>query len=299
MNQAESQDSTTRPSLMRLEGRSDSKASPPSRSPTFPRGADLPPQSPKYWVKEKDRYLRQLLISDIEAITGRRLIIYFTSQGMIDFRDADDLSEVLDDYPHQPVDLMLQTPGGIIDACEKVISVLRLRTGGYRVIVPSWAKSAGTIIALAADTIVMGGNSEMGPIDPQFRGIPAEFIRDDPDEKYPIKQIAESAILRTRKLASQVLSQGMLRGLDPVIIDDLVNQLSSAQSYSSHGAVINAEEAKNLGLNITYLPPADELWKKLWLLYCMYDFDCQRQGYAKLFEGTRVSIARPIPPNGG
>lgn len=276
-----------------------STALPISRNPSFPRTSDLPLQSPKYWVKEKDRYLRQLLIEDIQEITGRELIIYFTNEGMIDFRDADDISEVLDDCQSHDVDLLLQTPGGIIDACEKVISVLTLRLNTYRVLIPSWAKSAGTIIALASNEIVMGVNSELGPIDPQFNGIPAEFIRDDPAQQYPIRQIAESAIIRTRKLASQVLSRGMLKGEKQDQINSLVGQLSSAQSYSSHGAVINAEEVKSLGLKAKFLDAKDDLWKRLWLLYCMYDYDCQRNGYAKLFEGPRVSIARPLPPTNG
>lgn len=265
-----------------------------TRRLTFPRTPNLPVQSPKYWVKEKDRYLRQILIEDIQDLTGRSLVVYFTNKGMIDYRDADDISEVLDDCYSHDIDLLLQTPGGLVDACEKVISILRLRGGEYRVVIPSWAKSAGTIIALSASSIVMGVNSELGPIDPQFNGIPAEFIRDDPNEKYPYKQIAESAISRTKKLASQVLSQGMLRHGDSTQVETLVNQLSSAQRYASHGAVINAEDAKTLSLNITYLMPQSELWKKLWLLYCMYDFDCQRQGYAKIFEGSRVSIVRPL-----
>ena len=274
-----------------------STALPPFKNLTFPRTSNLPPQSPKYWVKEKDRYLRQLLIEDIQEITGRELIVYFTNDGMIDFRDADDISEVLDDCQSSNVDLMLQTPGGIIDACEKVISVLNLRLETYRVLIPSWAKSAGTIIALASHEIVMGVNSELGPIDPQFNGIPAEFIRDDPAQQYPIRQIAESAIVRTRKLASQVLSKGMLKGENSSKISGLVDQLSSAQSYSSHGAVINAEEVQSLGLRAKFLDSKDELWKKIWLLYCMYDYDCQRNGYSKVFEGPRVSIARPLPPN--
>jgi hypothetical protein len=267
-----------------------------SRNLSFPRTNQLPLQSPKYWVKEKDRYLRQLLIEDIQELTQRELVVYFTNEGMIDFRDADDISEILDDCQTRDVDLLLQTPGGIIDACEKVISVLRLRVNSYRVLIPSWAKSAGTIIALASSEIVMGVNSELGPIDPQFNGIPAEYIRDDPAQQYPIRQIAESAITRTRKLANQVLSKGMLKGEPLNKISSLVDQLSSAQSYSSHGAVINAEEVKSLGLTVTFLDAKDELWKKIWLLYCMYDYDCQRNEYAKVFEGPRVSIARPLPP---
>jgi hypothetical protein len=263
---------------------------------SFPRTSHLPVQSPKYWVKEKDRYLRQLLIEDIQELTQRELVVYFTNEGVIDFRDADDISEILDDCQTQDIDLLLQTPGGIIDACEKVISILKLRLNTYRVLIPSWAKSAGTIIALASDEIVMGVNSELGPIDPQFNGIPAEFIRDDPSQQYPIRQIAESAIARTRKLANQVLRQGMLKGEPHSKISTLVDQISSAQSYSSHGAVINAEEVKSMGLNVSFLPAKDELWKRMWLLYCMYDYDCQRNAYAKVFEGPRVSIARPLPP---
>ena len=80
----------------------------------FPRTSKAPSQSPKYWVKEKDRYLRQLLIKDIQDKTNRELVVYFTSSGsgQIDFRDADDISEVLADCKTKEVDLIIQTPGG-------------------------------------------------------------------------------------------------------------------------------------------------------------------------------------------
>lgn len=260
----------------------------------FPRSDELPVQSPKYWVKEKDRYLRQLLIKDIQAQSERELVVYFTNTGHIDFKDADDISEVLADCKTGEIDLLIQTPGGNIDACEKLISVLGQRSNSYRVLIPSWAKSAGTIIAISSKEIVMGVNSELGPIDPQFNGIPAEFVRDDPAQPYPHKKIAENAIVRTKQLGSQVLSKGMLKGREPTEIDDLVNQLGSTQSYLSHGAVINAQEAQSLGLNIRYLDPEDEMWQRLWLLYCMYEHDCTIRRYAKIFEGARFSIARPV-----
>jgi membrane-bound ClpP family serine protease len=264
----------------------------------FPRGSDLPKQSPMYWVREKDRYLRQLLIQDIQHQTKRDLVVYFTTMGygQIDARDADDISEALADCKSRDIDLLIQTPGGFVDACEKLISVLKQRTDDYRVIVPSWAKSAGTIIALSGSTIVMGVNSELGPIDPQFNGIPAEFIRDDPAQPFAMTKLAGAAITRTQNLARQVLNDRMMKGADAARIDDLVNQLSSAQSYCSHGAVINAREAENLGLAVTYLAPEDDLWRRVWLLYCMYEHDSQVRNYAKVFEGPRISIARHMPP---
>src|SRR5271170_5145178 len=51
-----------------------------NRAERFPRSTDLPSQSPLFWVEQKDRYLRQLLIRDIEEITGRRLLVYFANR---------------------------------------------------------------------------------------------------------------------------------------------------------------------------------------------------------------------------
>jgi hypothetical protein len=64
----------------------------------FPRSKRLPPQSPLYWVEQKDRYLRQLLIRDIEEITGRRLCVYYANRAenaQIDSRDAAYMAELL------------------------------------------------------------------------------------------------------------------------------------------------------------------------------------------------------------
>ncbi|MBP0019139.1 MAG: hypothetical protein J7647_16505 [Cyanobacteria bacterium SBLK] len=185
----------------------------------------------------------------------------------------------------------------MVDACEQIISILQLRLPeGYRVIVPGMAKSAGTVIALSASEIVMGVNSELGPIDPQFNGIPAELIAQDPESSYRVQQIAKNTIARTEKLAKNVLHLGMWKDKKQEDIDELVKQLSSTQSYFSHAAVINVMEAEKLGLQIQNLSASDELWKKLWLLFCMYDYDCRQLGYSKVFEGARISLIKPLPP---
>ena len=72
-------------------------------------------------------------------------------------------------------------------------------------------------------------------------------------------------------------------------IEAKVLQLSSREVYFSHGSVINYVEARAIGLEVEYLPPDSELWKKIWLLYCMYDHDCRRDKYLKIFEGPNVS----------
>jgi hypothetical protein len=79
-------------------------------------------------------------------------------------------------------------------------------------------------------------------------------------------------------------------------VGDVVQKLSTRDVYYSHGSVIDHREAAALGLNITYLPPEDESWKRIWLLYCMYEHDCRKANYMKVFEGRarRNAIAAPV-----
>ncbi|CAM2184046.1 MULTISPECIES: SDH family Clp fold serine proteinase [Burkholderia cepacia complex] len=265
----------------------------------FPRGVAIPSQSPKYWVKEKDRYIRQLLIDDIQERTGRPLVVYFAQLDQpINHTDPDDIAEILSGVGGDAeVDLFIQTPGGNVDATEKLIGVLRQRLKSWRVIVPSWAKSAGTVIALSGEKILLGVNSELGPIDPQFQGpngmsIPCEILSTDPTQPYHVQQLAGLAVSRMRQLALSLLEKGMMHGKAVDEIQAVLGKISSTNGYKSHGAVIDFDEAKALGLAVEFLPPDGDLWKQLWLLYCMYDYDTKAKNVGRLVEGTKFSIAR-------
>lgn len=264
----------------------------------FPRTADLPSQSAKYWTKEKDRYLRQLLIQDIEVITGRPLIVYFSQLNkQIDHTDPDDLAEIISATAEKEIDLFIQTPGGVVDATEKIVSVLQKKFSGYRVIVPSWAKSAGTVVALSSTSIVFGINSELGPIDPHWNlggmMVPCELIANDPKFDQHVRQMADLSAKRMAAMATDILARGMMSGKDPKDIADVISKVSASTGYMSHGAVIDHGEAKALGLSVDFLEPDDELWKRIWLLYCMYDYDSRVKNLGKIFEGNRFSIGRP------
>lgn len=265
----------------------------------FPRTSKLPSQSPKYWAKEKDRYLRQLLILDIEEATGRPLVVYFSQLNKeIDHTDPDDLAEILSAVQADEADLLIQTPGGLVDACEKVVSVLQTKFKSYRVIVPSWAKSAGTVIALSSSNIVFGINSELGPIDPQWNIngniVPCELVATDPAFPQHMRTMAHLATTRMSQMASDILARGMMHGKNPDEIAAVIQKISASTGYMSHGAVIDYEEACELGLSATYLHPDDEIWRRIWLLYCMYDYDMKIRGLGKIFEGNKFSISRPI-----
>lgn len=262
----------------------------------FPRTNALPKQTALFWVTHKDRYLRQLLIADIEKLTNRSLLVYFTdvdnSSAQIDVGDDQILAELLSESKLDGVDLLIETRGGETDATEKICSLLRSLAPDLRVIVPRRAKSNGTVIALTGSTILMSATSELGPIDPSVLDMPAEFILKDPDAYNKlIYRFAESASLQTKKLATSLLTSGMMKAVAPAVVDGAVNKLATRDCYASHGSVIDSGEAKALGLDVTYLEPESELWKKIWLLRTMYAYDCPRNGYAKIFESLTVSSA--------
>jgi hypothetical protein len=264
----------------------------------FPRSKALPRQSPLFWVAEKDRYLRQLLIRDIQDETGRTLLVYFAvvtdARAQITVDDDAYFAEMLRDAKGGAVDLMIETAGGFTDPTEKIASLLRTLAPDLRVVVPCLAKSNGTMLALTGSNIIMGPTSELGPADPLIpvspgNMVPAHFLISAPNVDPIFAQAAHHAISQTVKLAGNLLSSGMMKGKTPGEIDRVVQALASRQQYPSHGSVIDADEAANLGLSVTKLGPNDELWQRIWLLRCMYAHDTRRVGALKIFEGPSVS----------
>lgn len=270
-------------------------------SECFPRAKSLPNQSPLFWVSHKDRYLRQLLISDIESDTNRSLIVYFSdcdrSLAQIDTSDDVYFSELLQQCIGKPVDLLIETNGGMTDATEKICALLRQSAPDLRVIVPRRAKSNGTVIALCGSSILMGIESELGPIDPSINNIPVEFVLNAPPGSFnPIEtQLAQTARDQTTKLARDLLSTGMMQHCGLAEIDKTINMIATRDHYHSHGSVIDAKEAIKLNLNVTEFAQDDLIWQKIWLLRTMYSYDCGQNGYAKLFESSKVSTAVSLP----
>lgn len=243
------------------------------------------------------------MIRDIEAITQRRLIVYFANRfdpsSGIDAADPIYITELLSDVVDEPVDLMIETNGGVTDATEAIISILQNRIKDLRVVVANAAKSNGTLICLAANSILMGPSSELGPIDPHLNGIPCTVLSQPQVAvtNFPLQQLAELALKQTRKLATRLLSAGMMKGQPGNQIDTVVNSLATRDTYFSHGSTIDHVEASALGLAIQSFNYDDPVWRRLWLLYSMYDFDSRRDGYIKIFEGRARSTAVTAPPS--
>lgn len=238
------------------------------------------------------------MIRDIEALTGRRLVVYFANRfrddAGIDDADPAYIVELLGDVGQDdPVDLLIETNGGKTDSTEALVAIIQNQLSDLRVIIANAAKSNGTLICLASSTIVMGSASELGPIDPHLNGVPCTVLSDPivAQSNFPLHQLAVLGLKQTRKLAERLLRDGMMKGAPTGDVEKVVNSLATRDTYFSHGSAIDYREAQALGLNILYLPNGDPLWERIWLLYCMYDFDSRRDGYLKVFEGRARSVA--------
>src|SRR5438046_8932585 len=131
-----------------------------------------PTKTPFYQATQALRYQRQAIIKNFEHKTNRCLICYVAGiQAPIDRDDTLGFVDLLHNVsPNKDLDFLLHTGGADIDAAEKLITMIRNKVGTaqLRIIVPDFAKSAGTLMVLGADYIVMSDTSELGPIDPQI-----------------------------------------------------------------------------------------------------------------------------------
>jgi len=94
----------------------------------------------------------------------------------IDIEDSEDLLRAIRfTPPDMPIDLVLHTPGGLVLASEQIAFALKRRTGKVTVFIPHYAMSGGTLVALAADEIVMDPNAVLGPVDPQLGTAQSSF----------------------------------------------------------------------------------------------------------------------------
>ena len=113
-----------------------------------------------------------------------------------------------------PIDILLHTPGGLVLASEQIANALKNHPAKITVFVPHYAMSGGTMIALAADEIVMDGNAVLGPVDPQIGRYPAvsilkavqsKDVNEVDDETLILADIAEKAIKQVKNRVYEIL----------------------------------------------------------------------------------------------
>lgn len=180
--------------------------------------------------------------------------------------DVNDSEEVLRAIqltdPELPLDLVLHTPGRLALASLQIARALRDHKGKVTAFIPHYAMSGGTLIALAADEIVMCTHSVLGPVDPQLGQYPAASIL-SVLEKKPIAEIedqtliwadqARKAVARVREAVAELLSDRY-----PSEKADHLARLLVEGTWT-HDHPITCRQAQELGLAVSTAMPTEVL----------------------------------------
>src|SRR6202165_3887828 len=219
-------------------------------------------------------YMHPREISQIERERKSRVILLVHRQETMRFLgfpvaryiDINDSEEVLRAIQMTdadvPLDLVLHTPGGLVLAALQIAKAVREHKARVTVFVPHYAMSAGTLIALAADEIVMCEHSVLGPIDPQLGDSPAasliKVVGETPvakidDRTLVLADVGRKAIAQVKQAARELLT----RRLAAEQADALAEKLTAGTW--THDYPIWASTAKSLGMSVSTDMPDDVL----------------------------------------
>jgi len=188
---------------------------------------------------------RKVQLQRISVLRGKGIIVYAADQTknlreistIMDYSDIVPFQDQLSLVAGNEIDIIIETPGGIAEVAEDIVRITRSRFEKVGMIVPGWAKSAGTIFVMAGDEILMGATSALGPIDPQiaFNG----------------KRLPADAFLEgLTKIKAEVQNMGKL---NPAYIPILQN--------ISPGEIQNCENAKAFSTSLVKQWLADYKFK--------------------------------------
>ena len=207
----------------------------------------------------------------------KRSLFGFTVARHIDLEDAQTIIAAIKETPDDmPIDLVIHTPGGIVLAAMQIARAVEAHKAKVTVYVPVYAMSGGTLIALAADEIVLGEFSVLGPIDPQIAGFPAASIVKARNAKpaesvfdltFVLADMGEKALAQVKRGAVELLTRRMEREAAEALAEKL------AGGHWTHDYALTATEAATLGLPIKVGMPAEVL-----ALMKLYPQPVQRSG---------------------
>jgi hypothetical protein len=294
-------------------------------------GQTLTPEGQPDLDGVRRKYLRQL-----NELTGRPVVIYasdWMSPGnagsitSILLQDMQGLMEVFRSLPGPSLDLILHSPGGDPTAAASLVTYMRQKYDDVRVFVPLAAMSAATMWALAADRIVMGRHSQLGPIDPQLQMpqgmVPAAAIRRqfetaqdecaaDPSrlsgwlptlqQYFPgLLEICADAEELGKKLVGEWLAQYMFRGREDAetLARAAAEYFADDRIHIAHSRGIMRAELVGLGLVIDDLEDDPALQDAVLSVHHATMHTLTMSGTAKIIENhlgrAFVNMAQQIP----
>lgn len=231
--------------------------------------------------------LRMRVIQSIERKRGSRVITLIHRQESFSFFglafsrfiNIEDSEQILRAIrmtpPDMPIDLIIHTPGGLVLAAEQIACALKKHRAKVTVFVPHYAMSGGTLIALAADEIVMDENAVMGPVDPQLGQYPAasilkvlerKNINDIDDQTLILADMAKKAIDQVYNFVYCLLKDKMGEEKAREIAQTLT------EGRWTHDYPLTYEELKELGL-----PVSNHMPEEIFELMDLYPQTSQRR----------------------
>jgi ClpP class serine protease len=218
--------------------------------------------------------MRVRKISQLESQRNSRVILLIHRQETmrflgfpvaryIDINDSEEVLRAIQMTDEEvPLDIVLHTPGGVVLAALQIARAIHEHKAKVTVFVPHYAMSGGTLIALAADEIIMSKHAVLGPIDPQIGQSPAaslvRVVEQKPierirDETLVMADVGRKAIAQLKQSASDILK----RRLPPDKAEALAEKLSTGTW--THDYPLFAAVAKDLGLPVNTNIPNDVL----------------------------------------
>jgi hypothetical protein len=246
--------------------------------------------SPVTIAEEKNRLVRQALIREIEAERRRPLVVMFQVPATeMDDEDLNILRDVISEFDGKPFDLLLETPGGYVDSAHSILEFLVNIDADFEAIVPRHAKSCGTLLSLAAKTLHVSASSQLGPIDPRIRDVPAHIYQNSGDSFR--SHIGTQATAHMRRIALDAAGAGLLRNVPFGDRERIVDRLMSDETYPSHGWPIGPRQMRDLRFELTEYDESDWHWHKVKTLWNFYSLDAKIERIEKFFETSTRSYA--------
>src|SRR5947208_7042958 len=207
---------------------------------------------------ERDRHARVILLVHRQETMK---LLGFPVMRYIDVNDSEEVLRAIHmTDPDVPLDLVLHTPGGLVLAALQIARAVRGHKGKVTVFVPHYAMSGGTLLALAADEIIMSKHAVLGPIDPQIGQSPAaslvRVVEQKPierirDETLVMADVGRKAIAQLKQSASDILKKRLPADKAEALAEEL------STGTWTHDYPLFAAVAKDLGLPVntsqTYL----------------------------------------------
>src|SRR5512136_160787 len=200
-------------------------------------------------MKRGTRVISMIHREEVLALLGFPLARY------IDIHDSEQVLRAIKlTDPDVPIDLILHTPGGLVLATELIAMAMCRHPGKVTVFVPHYAMSGGTLLALAADEIVMDENAVLGPVDPQLgqwpansilRAVEQKQVNEVEDETLILADIARKAVGQIRSLIINIMSHGQMPREKAEALADILSS-----GYWTHDYPISVGEARGLGLPV-------------------------------------------------